>query len=143
MLYTTVAKSVWHERNATYPIVRQKMKRFILGGLIGAVLGASCVLVAERRTTRTTRHGVVEERTPVKAAWIVFQEPGKVGRPTMLLEVGGSLVVGEFDSNGDEKVDKISLSLEGVPFLMIRDSKFTGTFDKVECYGDGRSDSTK
>ena len=119
------------------------MKRLILCGLIGIVLGASCVLIAERRTTRTTRHSVVEERTPVAAAWIVFREPGKVGRPTMSLDAGGRLVLTEFDASGDGKVDKIVLSLEGVPFIKITDSKFSGTFDKVECFGGATSDSAR
>jgi len=61
----------------------------------------------------------------------------------MSLETGGKLVVTELDKNSDGKVDTLALSLEGVPFLMVRDSMFSGVFDKVECYSDGRRDSGK
>ena len=48
------------------------------------------------------------------------------------LSVGGRLILTEIDRKGGGKVDKIVINLEGVPFITITDSQFSGRFDKIE-----------
>jgi len=97
----------------------------------GFVLGVAFVLIVERMPTRRIHEGVLEERTPVRAEWIVFREPQNHGKPAMALSVAGNFTLIEYDRNGDGRVDKITLNLEGLPFLTISDSNFSGRFDEV------------
>ncbi len=72
------------------------------------------------------------ERIPAKAEWVVFHRPQQKGMPMRSLVVDGRTVLTEVDQSGRGAVNHLIINLDGLPFITVTDTNYTGKFDTIE-----------